>query len=102
MIVNNEDNIMHFATTTEEIIRVQLFLDSFLDEIKELTRVARNVLKKEKDILDFDVLEESIYEQWKFDHSIAIEQLHMTYEDKMKTLAQEEGKNLETVQVTLS
>ena len=56
---------MHFTTTTKEIIRVQLFFDSFLDEFKELKRVVRNVLKKEKDILDFDWPEEFIYEQWK-------------------------------------
>ena len=57
--VNNDDNNMHFSTTLEEIISVQLFFDSFLNEFKELKRVARNVLKKEKDILDFDWPEES-------------------------------------------
>ena len=91
LIVNNEENNMHFSTTSEEIIRVQLFFDSFLDEFKELKRVARNVLKKEKDILDFEWPEESINEQWKPDHSIAIEKLHMTSEDKMQKSSQGEG-----------
>ena len=60
LIINNEDNNMYFATSMEEIIKVQFFFDSFLVEFKELKRVARNVLKSERDILDFDMLEDSI------------------------------------------
>ena len=83
LIVNNEDNNIHFSIATKEITTVQLFFDSFLDEFKELKIVARNVLKKKKKILGFDWPNESTYEQWNSNHCVAIKKLQMTPDGQM-------------------
>ena len=62
LIVNDEDNNnIHFATNTQEIVKLQLVFYSFLDEFKELKRIAKNILMREKDILNFDWLDEPTY-----------------------------------------
>ena len=47
-------------------------------------------MKREKDILNFDWLDERTYDQWKTDHSMAIEKLHIVVEDKMLNWVEEE------------
>ena len=76
LIVNDEENNnIHFSTTTKEIFRVQIFFDSFMDKFKELKRIARNILRREKGILNFDWPDEPTYAQQKLDYSMEIEQL---------------------------
>ena len=45
--------------------------------------LARVVIKKESAILNFDCLDEKIYDQSKIKHSMAIERVHMEKEDKI-------------------
>ena len=74
-IVNEENNNKWFAITTEEIVKAQMFFDSFINEFKELKRTTKDILMKEKAILNFDQLDESTYAQWKSNFSMEIEQL---------------------------
>ena len=53
---------MWFARTTEEIVTIGLFFDSFKEEFVNLRVLARNVMKKENSILHFDWPNEITYE----------------------------------------
>ena len=62
LVVNEEKTNMWFARTTEKIIKVQLFFDSF-KEFKNLKTLARAIIKKEGTILTFNWLDEKTYDQ---------------------------------------
>ena len=92
-VVNEDYNNILFAMTTKEIVKVQVFFDSFKNGFKDLRTMARGVLKREKDILNFDWPNERTHDQWKTNHSMAIEKVRMTAEDKMINWAKEEEPN---------
>ena len=53
-IINSDQNNLWFAKTTEEIVAIGLFFDSFKDEFFNLRVLSRSVTKKENNILHFD------------------------------------------------
>ena len=53
-VINEECNNIWFARTTKEIVRVQVFFDSFKSDFKDLRTMTKGILKREKDILNFD------------------------------------------------
>ena len=81
-VINEECNNIWFARTTEEIVRVQIFFDSFKSEFEDLKTMTRVVLKREKDILNFDWPDERTYDQWKTNYSMAI--VNYTRQQKTK------------------
>ena len=54
IVINNDQTNLWFARTTEEIVKIGLFFDSFKEEFLNLRVLARNVMKKENSILHFD------------------------------------------------
>ena len=90
LVVNEEQTNMWFARTTQEIVKVQLFFDSFKEEFKTLRTLARAINKKESTILNFDWLDERTYDQWKTKHSMAFERIQMVDEDKEINWVEEE------------
>ena len=90
LMVNEEQANMWFARTTKEIVKVQLFFDSFKGECKNLRTQARAIMKKESFILNFDWPDDKTYDQWKTKHSMDIERVHMVVEDKEINQVEEE------------
>ena len=72
-IINDDQTNLWFAKTTEEIVTIGLFFNSFKDDFVNLRVLARSVTKKENSILHFDWLDEEVYSQWKFESAIALE-----------------------------
>ena len=93
LVVNEEKSNISFVRTTEEIVKVQIFFDSFKGEFKDLRTLARTIMKKESAILTFDWPNEKKYDQWKTKHSMAIERVHMVVEDKVINWVEEEQTN---------
>ena len=62
LVVNEEQSNIWFARTMEEIVKVQIFFDSFEGEFKDLRTLARTVMKKEKAILNFDCPNKKTYD----------------------------------------
>ena len=100
-VIYEEYNNFWFVRTTKEIVRVQIFFDSFKSEFKDLKEMAKGVMKREKNILSFDWPDERTYDQWKTNHSMAIKRLHMVSKDKLINWVETEEQNNEHVQVVL-
>ena len=81
-IINIDQTNLWFAKTTEEIVTIGLFFDSFKDEFVNFRVLARSVTKKENNILHFDWPDEAMYNQWKSEHAMALEQIQMVARDK--------------------
>ena len=81
-VINDDQTNLWFAKTTEEIVTIGLFFDSFKDEFVNLRVLAKSVTKKENSLLHFDWLDEVVYSQWKFEHAMALEQIQMAAQDK--------------------
>ena len=62
-IINDDQTNFWFSRTTKEIVIIGLFFDSFKEEFVNLRVLARNVMKKENNILHFDWPNEITYEQ---------------------------------------
>ena len=63
--------------------------------------MAKGVMMREKDIFRFDWPDERTYDQWKSDHSMSIERLHMIAKDKVINWVEAEEPKNEDVQVVL-
>ena len=90
LVINEEQTNLWFARTIKEIVKVQIFFDSFKEEFKTLRTLDRVVNKKESAILNFDWLDERTYDQWKTKHSMAFERVHMVAKDKEINWVEEE------------
>ena len=62
LVINEEKTNMWSTRTTNEIVKVQLFFDSFKEQFKTLRTLARVVNKKENTILNFEWLDERTYD----------------------------------------
>ena len=93
LVVNEEKYNIWFARTTQEIIKFQIFFNSFKGEFRDLRTMVRAVMKKEKDILSFDWPDERTYDQWKTEHSMVIERVHVATKDKLIDWVEEEQPN---------
>ena len=60
-VINNDQTKFWFAKTTEEIVTIGLFFNSFKDELVNLRVLARSVTKKGNSILHFDWPAEAMY-----------------------------------------
>ena len=81
-VINDDQTNLWFAKTTEEIVTISLFFNSFKDEFVNLRVLAKNVTKEENNILHFDWPDEVMYSQWKSEHAMALEQIQMVAQDK--------------------
>ena len=99
LVLNEEQSNIQFARTIEEIVKVQLFFDSFKGEFKNLRTLAKAFMKKENVILNFDWPNEKIYDQWKTEHSVAIERVYMEVEDKLINWVEEEKPDTKDTQM---
>ena len=81
-VINDDQTNLWFAKTTEEIVTIGLFFNSFKDEFVNLRVLARSVTKKENSILHFDWPDEAVYSQWKSEYAMALEQTQMVAQDK--------------------
>ena len=81
-IINDDQTNLWFLKTTEEIVKISLFFDSFKEEFVNLRVLTRNVMKKENNILHFNWPNEITYEQWKGEHAMALERIQMVAQDK--------------------
>ena len=81
-IINEDQTNLWFARTTEEIVTIGLFFNSFKEEFVNLRVLAKNVMKKEDSILHFDWPNEVTYEQWKSERDVALERIQMVAQDK--------------------
>ena len=61
-MVNEEQSNIWFVRTAEEIVKFQLFFDSFKGEFKDLRTLARVVMKNKSTILNFDWPDEKTYD----------------------------------------
>ena len=77
IVINDDQTNLWFAKTSEEIVTIGLFFDSFKDEFVNLRVPARSVIKKENNILHFDWLDEIEFEQWKSEYAITLERTQM-------------------------
>ena len=82
IVINDDQTNLWFAKTTEEIVTIGLFFNSFKDDFVNLRVLARSVTKRENSILHFDWPDETVYNQWKSEHTMALEQTQMAAEDK--------------------
>ena len=60
-VINDDQTNLWFARTTEEIVTISLFFNSFKDEFANLRVLARSITKKENSILHFDWPDEAVY-----------------------------------------
>ena len=63
IVINDDQTNLWFAKTTEEIVTIGLFFNSFKDEFVNLRVLARSVTKRENSILYFDWSNEAVYSQ---------------------------------------
>ena len=52
--VVNEKGQAWFAKITEENVRIQIFFDSFRKEFDEIDKLGEDVMKKKREILNFN------------------------------------------------
>lgn len=75
--VINEKGNAWWETTTEEIVKVQLFFDSLRWDFSEIEKIVEYVIKKHQDILQFDWLDDTLFDKWMIDiaHGEQLEEL---------------------------
>ena len=61
--------------------------------------LAKSVTKKENNILHFDWPDEAVYNQWKCEHAMALEQIQMSVQDKEINWVDEEQPQSEQIHV---
>ena len=98
-IINSDQTNLQFAKTIEEIVTICLFFDSFKDELVNLRVLSRSVMKKENSILHFGWLDETVYDQWKCEHAMALEKIQMAAHNKEMNWFDEEQPQGEKIQI---
>ena len=65
--VINEKGHIWFSKTTEKVVQVQIFFDSFKKEFDEIKKLGEDVLKQQWDILNFSWSDDSLFNKWMVD-----------------------------------
>ena len=62
--VVNKENYIWFARIVEEVVQVQLFFDSFQQDFDEIKTLGKDILKREREILNFSWLDDTTFSRW--------------------------------------
>lgn len=60
----NKENYIWFLRTMEELANVQIIFDSFHQDFNEIKRMSKDVLSKEKQILNFSWPNDNAFNKW--------------------------------------
>ena len=91
----NETGHAWWATTIKELVTVQLFFDSLKKDFIDIDKEGEYVNKKQHDILQFDWLDDTIFDKWMVDISHGVE-LEDTKTDDDKEMEQNEVQIIDT------
>ena len=93
----NEVGHLLWAMTNEELVKVQLFYNIVRKDFFDLEANANSLVTVQREILNFDWPEDTIYNNWK-EEFMSIEQTEG--DDEVEDDDKEEGKKVETTSVT--
>ena len=63
----NEIGTAWWATTTEEMVKAQIFFDSLKQDFVNIDKVAEYVIKKQNNILQFNWPDDTFFDKWMID-----------------------------------
>ena len=72
--VINENECVLWAMKNEELVKVQLFYNAIRKDFVEIEKIGNFVIKKQREILNFDWPDDTIFNKWK-EELLSLEQV---------------------------